>query len=313
MANLQSFFSRRRLCQSAVAAALVRPLAYCSTVAAEDEPGWIDAHVHVWTPDTEKYPLDKSFSIQDMQPKSFTPDQLFEHTRPADVAKVVLIQMSFYNFDNSYMLDAIAQHPGVFSGVAIVDHEASRLEEKVNELTARGVRGFRIHARGQQAGWPESAGMARLWRVASIEGLAVCPLINPSDLPYIEQLCRRNPETTVVIDHFARIGADGTLREEQLDQLCRFANYPNVYVKTSAFYALGQKQPPYRDLLPMIRRLLDAFGPQRLMWASDCPYQVQGIHTYHDSIALIRDADSTDLSQADKQWLLRGTAEKVFF
>jgi predicted TIM-barrel fold metal-dependent hydrolase len=62
----------------------------------------------------------------------------------------------------------------------------------------------------------------------------------------------------------------------------------------------------------MIRRLVDAFGPQRLMWASDCPFQVQGEHTYESSIALIRDQIDF-LSETDKQWLLRKTAEKVFF
>ncbi len=39
----------------------------------------------------------------------------------------------------------------------------------------------------------------------------------------------------------------------------------------------------------MIRRVRDAYGAQRLMWASDCPYQVQGEHRYEPSIALVRD------------------------
>ena len=33
----------------------------------------------------------------------------------------------------------------------------------------------------------------------------------------------------------------------------------------------------------MIRTLRDAFGANRLMWATDCPYQVQDGHTYADS------------------------------
>jgi len=62
----------------------------------------------------------------------------------------------------------------------------------------------------------------------------------------------------------------------------------------------------------MIRRLRDTFGPQRLMWATDCPYQVQRGHTYADAIALIRDRLDF-LSARDRDWMLRGTAEKVFF
>jgi predicted TIM-barrel fold metal-dependent hydrolase len=62
----------------------------------------------------------------------------------------------------------------------------------------------------------------------------------------------------------------------------------------------------------MIRRLLDAFGPQRLMWATDCPYQVQGGQTYEDSISLIRDRLDF-LSDGDREWILRKTAERLFF
>jgi predicted TIM-barrel fold metal-dependent hydrolase len=62
----------------------------------------------------------------------------------------------------------------------------------------------------------------------------------------------------------------------------------------------------------MIRRLRDTYGANRLMWATDCPYQVGEGHTYADSIALIRDRLDF-LSAEDKNWILRGTAEKVFF
>ena len=62
----------------------------------------------------------------------------------------------------------------------------------------------------------------------------------------------------------------------------------------------------------MVQRVVDAFGPRRLMWASDCPFQVQGEHTYEASIALIRDKIDF-LSPSDKQWILRDTAKRVFF
>ena len=83
-------------------------------------------------------------------------------------------------------------------------------------------------------------------------------------------------------------------------------------MKTSAFYALGKKQAPYTDLGNMIQRLVRELGANRLMWASDCPYQVVEGHNYADSIGLIRDRLDF-LSKEDKQWMLRGTAEKVFF
>ena len=80
----------------------------------------------------------------------------------------------------------------------------------------------------------------------------------------------------------------------------------------SAFYALGNKQYPYTDLIPLIRSLYDAYGPERLMWASDSPFQVQAPHTYAGSIELVRDRLDF-LSGEDREWLLRKSGERVFF
>lgn len=275
--------------------------------------GYIDAHVHVWTSDLENYPLAEGYSKSDMQPPSFTPEELFAHAHPSGVDRIVLIQMSYYGFDNRYMTDTIARFPGVFSGVAVVDEHAGSLAATLRELHSQGVRGLRIHPASTPVDrWASSPGMASLWGLAADQGLAVCPLINPEALPEIEKLCVRFPKTQVVIDHFARIGIDGQIRDAQLDQLCRLAKFPQVHVKTSAFYALGKKQPPYTDLGPMIRRVRDAYGAERLMWASDCPFQVDPGHSYAASIDLIR--TGLDFLTADERdHLLRKTAERVYF
>ncbi len=140
----------------------------------------------------------------------------------------------------------------------------------------------------------------------------MCLLINADDLPATDKMCERHPDTPVVIDHFARIGVDGEMRDTDIKALCRLARHKHTSVKISAYYALGQKKPPHDELIPMIRRLIDCFGPQRLMWASDSPYQIQGVNNYKASISLVRDRMDF-LSKSDREWLLAKTAEKVFF
>ena len=276
--------------------------------------GCIDAHVHIWTPDTHRYPLAAGFTKKkDMVPPSFTPEELFAHCRPAGVSRVVLIQMSFYQFDNRYMLDAIAQHRGVFRGVAIVDETKPDVTHTMKTLATQGVRGFRLYTdKAKAEAWQHSDGMKRMWSYAADSGLSMCLLADPDALPTVHRMCRVYPRTRVVIDHFARIGVKGSVRPGDLDHLCRLADFEHVHVKTSAFYALGAKKAPYTDLGPMIRKLRDTYGASRLMWASDCPYQVQQGHTYANSIALLRDRLDF-LTPEDKQWMLRKTAEKVFF
>jgi predicted TIM-barrel fold metal-dependent hydrolase len=278
----------------------------------DPQRGFIDAHVHVWTPDVDRYPLAAGYRKEDMKPASFTPEELFQHARPNGVTRVTLIQMSFYGYDNSYMLDMMKKHPGVFSGVAVID-ENDRPAERMVELQKDGVRGFRIRPEARKPdAWLAGEGMQAMWKKGAETGLNMCCLIDPAFLPSVDRACREHPQTPVVIDHFARIGIDGTIRKTDLDNLCNLAKHKNVTVKVSAFYALGKKEDPYTDLIPMIRRVFDAFGPERLMWASDCPFQVEPPHTYQPSIDLVR-LRCDFLSESDREWLLRKTAERVFF
>jgi predicted TIM-barrel fold metal-dependent hydrolase len=301
----------RRVFIRSAALAAIAPMTSANAAAAE--PGYIDAHVHVWTPDTKRYPLAPAFKPKDMVPPSFTPEELFAHSRPEGVNRIVLIQMSFYEFDNRYMLDMIAKHSGVFRGVAIIDERKSNAREMMKSLAGKGVRGFRLYADREKAeAWRDSGGMKQMWAYAADHGLAMCLLANPDALPAIRQMCEAFPRTPVVIDHFARIGMRGSVSDAELEELCRLAEFKQTHVKTSAFYALGSKKAPYTDLGPMIQRLRDSFGASRLMWATDCPYQVGEGHTYRDSIALIRDRLDF-LSGEDKDWILKKTAEKVFF
>lgn len=290
-------------------------LAPAMSLFADDEvkDGLVDAHVHVWPADREKYPLAESFVGKKIEPGIFDPAILLGHQKDTGVTRTVLIQMSFYQYDNSYMLDVIQSDPDRYRGVGIVDESVAGVGTRMKELGGKGVRGFRLYAFPDRTkDWADSTGIQEMWKVGGEEGLAMCCLTDPASLSVIRTMCEKYPDTTVVIDHFARIGAKGTIDPGELDQLLALAAFKNVYVKTSAFYALGLKTPPYTDLAPMIRRLRDAYGSGRLMWGSDCPYQVQGEHTYAASVALVQEKLDF-LSTEEKRDIMKVTAEKVFF
>lgn len=137
---MKSITRRSFLQSSSIAAAT---LTGCASFG-QQQVGHIDAHVHVWTPDTDKYPLAAGFKNSDMKPASFTPEQLFAHCKPEGVSRIVLIQMSYYKTDNRYMLNMMAAHPGVFSGVAIVKGDKAGVAGRMRDLKKQGVRGFRV-------------------------------------------------------------------------------------------------------------------------------------------------------------------------
>ena len=274
---------------------------------------YIDAHSHIWTRDVKRFPLTKGTTVADLDPPSFTTEELLETAHAEGVGRVVLIQHhTYHGFDNSYLIDAAHHHPEVFRIVGMVDDLKSRPDRAMRRLFKDRVTGFRITSWIRRKEWLDGPGMASMWKCAADTRQAICCLIDPEDLTSVDRMCSKYPETPVVIDHFARIGVEKPIQDHQIDQLCRLAEHDQVFLKVSAFYALGAKKPPYFDLIPMIKKVHAAYGPERLMWASDSPYQIVPPHTYRDSIALIRNRLDF-LSDSDREWLLYKTAEKVYF
>ena len=276
---------------------------------------FIDAHVHVWTPDTGHYPLAEGFKKTDMKLASFTPEELFKHTKPAGVNRVNLIQMSYYGFDNRYMLDMIALYPEVFVGTAMVDPLGRDPARDMTDLARKSVRAFRIQpAMSKQPidKWLEPPGFSKMFDTAARNNQALSCLINPDALPELDRMCRKFQDTPVIIDHLCRIGVDGKIRDQDVQALCDMARHKKVMVKVGAFYALGKKTAPYTDLAGLIENVIKAFTVKRCMWESDSPFQVSDGHNYTDSIDLIKNR-LPFLSDDDKDYLLRKTAEDFFF
>ena len=274
--------------------------------------GHIDAHVHVWTQDFDRYPIAPEYTPADMKPPTFTPEELFSHCKPSGVDRIVLIQMSYYGFDNSYMLDTMAKWPEAFGGVAIIDHTQAGVADEMAAVREQGVRGFRVQPdAADPATWLEDDAYQRMMGVAGELGMAICALIDPEYLAAVGRAAQAFPATNFVVDHLSRTGALGPIEQAHVDAMCALAPNPNCSVKVSAFYALGEKTPPHHGLIPMIRQVYEALGPDRLMWASDCPFQVDN-ETYEDSISLVRDGLDF-LSDCDKEAMLTRTAERVYF
>jgi predicted TIM-barrel fold metal-dependent hydrolase len=306
----------RRAALAAGAAALGAAMTHPAPAADGDLP-WIDAHSHIWPAEVDKFPLAPGQTRKDLDPPSFTDDELMKIARPEGVGRVVLIQHSVYHlWDNSYLLDAVRRHPKTFRVQGMVDDHKPDPGAAMKRLLPLGVTGFRItpfvRTKTERPKWLDTPGMAEMWKTGAKTRQAMCLLINPADLPAADAMCEKHPDTPVVIDHFARVGADGEIRDADVTALCKLARHKHTHVKVSAFYALGKKKPPHDELIPVIHRLLDSFGPRRLMWASDAPYQVQGVNTYKASIALVRDRLDF-LSKPDRVWLLAKTAEAVFY
>lgn len=271
----------------------------------------IDSHVHVLPADLDRYPLAAGFGLRHIRFNATTVEEFSSLMREAGVQKAILIQPDFFGFDNSYIADAITDYPQVFRGVAVVDQDDVRVSDTMQSLTTQGFRGFRIYPKNQPIeSWLNSAAMKQMWETATAYDVILCCLLDPDALPALASMSDKFPTTRVVIDHIARIGVSGDITQEPVDLLASIARCPNISIKISAFYALGQKKPPYQDLIPLVKTMYNAFGADRLLWGSDNPFQLQGIHTYQASLIFVQGL--TFLSNEEKEKILGGNAEQIF-
>lgn len=286
--------------------------------AATDFPGYIDAHSHVWSSDTELFPLGSWAKKDAMSPAEFTAEQLLETALPFGVERAVLIQHSpYFGYDSSYLIDCRRRFPGVFSIVGMIDERKPDLSRRLSDAVALGVRGIRISPTihgdrtpvASPKDWLTVPAMQALWKVAAELRVAMCPIVSAEFLSTLDTMCAQFPETVCVIDHLGHVHES---KEDRAADLLCLARHRNAYVKVSGFYKAGAQSAGYDGLLPLIRRAVEAFGPERLMWGSDCPYQLRNGHTYSASISLIRDRLDS-LAASDRRAILRGTAERIFF
>lgn len=96
---------------------------------------------------------------------------------------------------------------------------------------------------------------------------------------------------------------------EAFDRVLALAKYPNLHLKWvhgQAFF----KAPtyPFPEMDPFLRKAVDAFGAERIMWASDITESIGG---YSAAEALFYVRENALLSQSEKEWILGRTAQKL--
>ncbi len=285
----------------------------------------VDAHIHVWSPDLDRYPLAPGFTTEDLWHPSFTPDDHAVYSRQVGHVRINLVQMTWYGLDHSYIIDLIKSYPNTFVGTGMVpavsDVSLADPGRQMKALSEHGIHAFRVRGKGAQPQWGQREdwlnveGYERMFATGADENLAISFLTGAVDLPAIDHMCERFPETPVILDHVEGVRVrDGAFPEDQMQTLCRLSRHPRVLVKIGPIHGIGDGMAPFHDLLPMIRRVVDAFGPDRCMWESDSggPIEMKDpMQEFVASIDLIKEADF--LSPSDRDWILGGTANAFFF
>lgn len=227
-----------------------------------------DAHAHVFGP-ALPYPC--------------VPDARYSHpprTDTEDYARVrhrlrtpraVLVQPSYYRFDNRCLLDALATDSANLRGVAMIDHEGAVPD--LADWHRRGVRGLRVDLFREQALGRSlaqmKAALAKLAGLAAAQGWSL-DLYAPGTLvaPLVDHLAALpSPVSIAHMGYFHPDTDEASLFSAFVE---RAASSSNLWVKLTGSYRLAS--PAAQRRVDDMARTLVAALPERLLWGSDWPH-----------------------------------------
>ena len=236
----------------------------------------VDSHAHVLRRDAPLAPDRHSAPQRDC-----TVEEYLNVLDAHGVSFGVLTAPSFYGTDNALLLDALDRAAGRLRGTVIVAPDIER--ETLAAMGKRGVVGVRLNW-FRRSSLPDiaSADYQRLfaslrdlgWHVEIyLEGHLLAGV-----LPAI-----RESGVHVVVDHFGSPDPARGVACAGFGEVLSAVRAGDTWVKLSAPYRQGRQDGG--DVQRYVDALLDAGGPQQLVWASDWPFVSHEDHvTYRNCV-----------------------------
>ena len=268
----------------------------------------IDSQVHIWGPETPNKPYFTENASKPHRPIPLGHKELLQVMDANGVQRTVCVPPTWEGFSNEESLVAARLYPDRFAvmGRLAIDKPESR-ELLPKWKTQPGMLGIRTaFHQGRAALWLEDGTADWFWDAAERHDVPVMAFA-PQAVPKLGEVAERHPGLRLIIDH---MGLSSALRGKPLDgaveNLLKLARLKNVAVKVSALPCYVAEPYPFPTLHPLIRRVVDAFGPQRCFWGTDLSHLTS---TYKQCLTLFTE-ELHFLSDNDKEWILgRGIAE----
>jgi predicted TIM-barrel fold metal-dependent hydrolase len=267
----------------------------------------VDSQVHIWRPDTPERP----WAHHDAHmAEPVTIERLRAIMAGAGVDAAIIVPPSWEGDRNDYALEAARRYPQQFAVMGRLPlNEPAQTLAKLERFLEPGLLGLRCtFHRDEDVPWVAAGNADWLW--PALERLNIPLMVHgPGVLPQLGAAAERHPGLRLIIDHLGIRGSTGRTLDAAvgpaLDNLVALARLPNVYVKTSCVPSLSSHAYPYRNLFEQLKRVIDAFGPQRCFWGTDYS-RLPG--SYREAVTMFTD-EMDFLSADDKAWIMgRGIA-----
>lgn len=248
----------------------------------------IDAHAHVFLKDMPHIPNPRHKIAYD-----FRIEQYVEMLDRHGIERACLAAASPYGDYNDYLVDAVRNQPRL-RGTVIVEPTVERVV--LEDMKRAGIAGVRLafislDTLPDLTSFEYQRTLRRFrdldWHVhLHLDGPRI-----PQVMPALEA-----SGVKLVVDHYGRPDPKLGVHCAGFQMLLRALQKGNTWVKISAGYRLG------RERVPAYGQALLKEAPERLLWASDCPF------VGHEQEVKFQDTIDDVLA-----WLPQDARDKVFW
>lgn len=231
----------------------------------------IDAHQHFWEFD----PIRDAWITNDMAVlrRDFLPTDLQPLLQANGFDGCVAVQADQSEEETVFLLGHAARNAFVRGVVGWIDLRANDLEARLEKWSdERKLCGFRHILQGEEPEFMLERHFLRGLSILGKAGYTYDILVFPRHLNAVEKMLGMLDNQLFVIDHIAKPYIRAGLIEDWERDIRKVAQFPNVYCKVSGLVteaSLTDWKP--EELYPYLEVVLDAFGPDRLMYGSDWP------------------------------------------
>lgn len=267
----------------------------------------VDTHLHCFAGEDTEFPYHAAAPYRPAE--AATPEHLLRCMDGAGVHYAVVVHPEPYQDDHRYLEHCLRIGGSRLKGTCLFFADRPHFAAQMSALVKRHsgqIVAARLHAYAPDR-LPdfESRAVRQLWKTATELGLAMQLHFEPRYAERLEPLIREFSETTIIIDHLGR-PMQGTPKEHQV--VVSWSRFPNTVMKVSSLPDINRY--PHRDVRPVIRQLVDAFGADRMIYGGGFNAQAtaNSYRAYRDQVADLL----SDLSTADQAKVLGGTAARLF-
>lgn len=270
----------------------------------------IDAQVHCY----ERNHPGRPWAAVLAGPPEVTAQDMIKAMDEVGVDGALLVSVyTMYRWDESYAVAVQKAHPGRFGVIKPVNANDPKVADTIAAWAAMdGTVAVRIMFTPEISTDAADPGINRVLAAAAKHDLPV-NLMARGRLEQVAELAKRNPNTTLVIDH---LGLEQPFAPpappqpwHELPKLLALAAHPNVVVKITGACTLSHEKFPYKDIWDPLGRIFDAFSLDRCMWGTDWTRAV-ALLTYKEGVDSFRITGR--LSDSDRAVLMGGSLQKIY-